>query len=135
MRCSSCGKEIPFRGDVCPFCQRDKSGDKLVALCAQIAAVVCGLIAVALSNVWGGLIVGLGIYFLVLAIGHDFLPSSAGPPEVMVRNSKPAAVPPKSAEPGDSSAARLRDLEMLRTEGLISEEEYLERRNAIIASL
>lgn len=28
MRCSNCGKDIPFIGRVCPFCHADKASDK-----------------------------------------------------------------------------------------------------------
>jgi predicted amidophosphoribosyltransferase len=28
MRCSDCGKDIPFTGKVCPWCHTDESGDQ-----------------------------------------------------------------------------------------------------------
>lgn len=34
MICSSCGKDIPFYGTVCPYCQCDKSGDQSTQLLA-----------------------------------------------------------------------------------------------------
>ena len=28
MRCSNCGKDVPFIGNVCPYCHADKSKDQ-----------------------------------------------------------------------------------------------------------
>lgn len=28
VRCNNCGKMIPYHGEVCPYCQADKSGAK-----------------------------------------------------------------------------------------------------------
>jgi len=38
MRCSNCGKDIPFAGNVCPYCHADKSGDQR----QQVFAILFG---------------------------------------------------------------------------------------------
>lgn len=44
MRCSNCGKETPFSGKVCHWCNNDKSKDQLTAIGAMIIAIIVVLI-------------------------------------------------------------------------------------------
>lgn len=50
MRCSGCGKDIPFGGQVCPFCQRDKSSDQASTVAGMTAMIIGGFI----GNLVGG---------------------------------------------------------------------------------
>lgn len=65
MKCSNCGKEIPFAGEVCPFCHASKKGDQ-----AQHVALVIGLVVGALVG-FGGL-TALGVESLGAKIGVTF---------------------------------------------------------------
>lgn len=48
MKCSNCGKKIPYTGQVCPWCHADKSADKsfhaYVSTCAILGTFI-GLLA------------------------------------------------------------------------------------------
>lgn len=37
MRCSNCGKQVPFMGRVCPFCHSDKASDKASTIVAWLS--------------------------------------------------------------------------------------------------
>ncbi len=50
MKCSNCGKRIPFSGRVCPFCHAQKSGDKLRTVIAAIIALVIVLVIACYSR-------------------------------------------------------------------------------------
>ncbi|CAM3399193.1 hypothetical protein BST27_29225 [Mycobacterium intermedium] len=50
MRCSNCGKDIPFSGNVCPWCNADKSGDQT----NQVFMILFGLIGGGLGYAVGG---------------------------------------------------------------------------------
>ena len=51
MKCSNCGKQIPFGGRVCPYCHAKKSGDKLSTLLATI--IVLGIVGWAIHSCSG----------------------------------------------------------------------------------
>jgi len=66
MRCSNCGKDIPFTGKVCPWCHTDKSGDQQKQALGIVFGMVGGVlgwavhgIGVALIGVFVGVIVGV----------------------------------------------------------------------------
>lgn len=44
MHCSNCGKDIPFNGNVCPYCHADKSKDKEIHMTFLAGAFAGGLI-------------------------------------------------------------------------------------------
>jgi hypothetical protein len=71
MICSNCGKDIPMRGRVCPYCWADKSNDQadqgmfvLFGLLGMVGVglvawlVGGGLIGVVVGGVLGGIICG-----------------------------------------------------------------------------
>lgn len=134
MRCSGCGKEIPFSGKVCPYCHRDKSADQQVHAVVIAITVVC----MGLGYLFGGfmgMLIGGGIG-VVIAVGVTV--SSSGkteaasqPPQVRVAPESTPAPPqqPKTVQ------QRLAELDMLRKEGLITEAEYSAKRQAILDSL
>ena len=61
MRCSNCGKNIPFNGNVCPYCHADKSGDQR----KQILGMFFGMVGAGL----GWAIHGIGAALIGLVIG------------------------------------------------------------------
>lgn len=141
MHCSGCGKDVPFAGQVCPHCQRDKSSDQAIHVAATIGIFVGGTIGGWIGG-FGGMIVGaIVVGFLVVIVGVASGSNSAKqPPKVRVdrdESSKPAgqtitAPKPKAA---DDPASRLARLDTLKADGIITPEEYQERRAAIIAAL
>lgn len=44
MICSNCGKDVPFGGNVCPYCGAEKSGDQATYVLAVIGGVIGGVI-------------------------------------------------------------------------------------------
>ena len=42
MRCPGCGKTVPFGGEVCPYCLRDKSADQQFQIILFIFVLVGG---------------------------------------------------------------------------------------------
>lgn len=70
MRCSNCGKDVPFTGNVCPYCKADKSKDQF----GTMLSVPLGLGGLALGGYtlgfWGG-----AVGFVVGVIGAIVLGS------------------------------------------------------------
>jgi hypothetical protein len=66
MRCSNCGKDVPFGGKVCPYCHADKSSDQQKQVLGVLFGLVGGVVGwlihgilVALIGIFVGVIVGL----------------------------------------------------------------------------
>lgn len=57
MLCSNCGKDIPFVGNVCPYCHHNKSGDKQLTAWTVFFSIVGAGIGIYLYGCVG-LIVG-----------------------------------------------------------------------------
>jgi len=57
MQCSNWGKDIPFAGNVCPYCHADKSGDQLTLVLGIIGGGAGGWIGYQVGDI-GGAIVG-----------------------------------------------------------------------------
>ena len=132
MRCSGCGKDIPFDGKVCPHCQRDKSGDQtahvlmviVIVACAGVGYLVNGFVGALVGAVIGA--IGGGILGGVVAASQK-----SAPPEVRI-SSDTTAVTPTSRS---GVASRLVELDSLRAQGLITQDEWEEKRSAILREL
>jgi hypothetical protein len=140
MRCSGCGKDIPFGGQVCPYCQRDKSSDQRGAVATGAGLLIGGFIGNAVSGFSGMLIGGfvLGVLAAIIsASGKNH--SARRPPRVRVDGPvamKLYATPKHASMPvADTPEVRLRRLDTLRTQGLLSEQEHEDQRRAIISLL
>lgn len=142
MKCTGCGSKIPFSGDVCGFCLRDKSSDQTATVATAIGLVIGGFVG-NLAGGFGGMIVGglvLGIVAAVLAAIMSAKNHSAKkPPRVRV-DPATATIPTTKPRPvavtaSNSVEDRLRRLDRLKTEGLLSDEEHDVQRRAIIAAL
>lgn len=129
MHCSGCGKQIPFAGQVCPHCQRDKSADQQRHAISMIGIFVGGVIGYAVNEIMGaivgGSIGGAAAMFLPLA-GTE----KSVPPEVRIQEKTELPSPSKP-----NSADRLAELSLLKDKGLISEEEFSDKKNKILAEL
>ena len=140
MRCSGCGKDVPFGGQVCPFCQRDKSSDQTGTVATGVGLLIGGLIGNAISGFSGMLIGGfvLGIVVAIIsASGKNH--SARKPPRVRVDSIAPTKPSDKSKKidtaVADAPEARLRRLDDLRTQGVLSDQEYQDQRKVIISRL
>lgn len=56
MHCSNCGKNIPFAGNVCPWCHTDKSGDQVITILMFIGGIVGAVIGAAAGQVVGAIV-------------------------------------------------------------------------------
>jgi hypothetical protein len=69
MRCSNCRKNIPFRGNVCPYCQCDKSKDQVFHILGITGGILVGffgfLVSSACTGPFIGLIIGAAVYVLL----------------------------------------------------------------------
>ncbi|WP_156675543.1 MULTISPECIES: hypothetical protein [unclassified Mycobacterium] len=68
MRCSNCGKDIPFAGKVCPWCHADKSTDQA----KQVFGFIGGLAGGALGWMIHGIIPAIIGFFVGAVAGIIF---------------------------------------------------------------
>ena len=133
MLCSSCGKDIPFVGQVCPHCQRDKSNDQV----AQVVGCVGLFVGAGLGWVIGG-VVG-AIIGAVITAGLFMVPflNKSTPPVVKVETDPTTsknAVASTSVPTADPEQV-LRKLKQLLDSGLITEAEYDAKKASVLNRL
>lgn len=124
MFCSGCGKDIPFNGSVCPYCQRDKSKDQAYMVMAFIFSIIGGAIGYFIFGFWGvigGFVLGCIIAAVVTSGG------GTKAPEVQLA---PAS---QSPEAEDSVATKLAQLKQLHEQGLLTDEEFTNKKADILA--
>lgn len=141
MRCGGCGKNIPFGGQVCPYCQRDKSSDQGLTVVGTIAVLLGGFVGNLVGG-FGGMLVGafgLGVVAVVITgiVGAKKGHSAKKAPLVRLEPTPPPAPAPKarSDTANPDAAVRLAKLKQLMDDGLISNDEYQQQRSKIIDSL
>lgn len=140
MRCSGCGKDVPFGGQVCPYCQRDKSSDQAATVIIGIGLVIGGFLGNLIAGFTGMIIGGFGLGIIAGVISMPGKNHSAKkPPRVRVdepaRNIAPSPQKKPSATATNTPEARLLRLDELRNQGLLSNEEHRDQRKAIISML
>jgi len=116
MHCSGCGKDIPFAGDVCPYCHRDKSQDQQYTVLAFILGLVLGYIGYLVFDWWGvigGFIAGCAIAVAMSGAGETEAP------EVKIANNNAQDI-----DVSGSIESRLSKLNGLKESGLITDEDY-----------
>ncbi len=119
MFCSGCGKDSPFVGDVCPYCQRKKSKDQTYVVFAMILGPIFAFLGYKVfdfGGAVGGFILGGVIAYIASGTGHT------KPPEVATKNDI-------------SDEQRLIKLKELHDKGLINESEYNNKRHEILGEL
>lgn len=135
MRCSGCGKDIPFNGDVCPHCQRDKGADQVQHAITVVLIVVGMGIGWLVSDfkgmLWGGTVAV--VLAIVIGVADAAKRGPTKPPQVRV--APESSPPPAPAPTAKTVQQRLAELDMLRKEGLITEGEYAAKRQAILDRL
>lgn len=136
MLCSGCGMDIPFAGQVCPHCQRDKVVEQKWILKAQLVAfmfIIPGAILGGLINGFLGAFIGIIVSLLACIIYLVFTttpPPVAGPPEVHVSNPQG-----ESSANNPSVEQKLISLAELKEKGLITDDEFSNAKKNIIANL
>jgi hypothetical protein len=137
MHCSGCGKDVPFAGEVCPYCKRNKRADQ--------TATVVGMLAIGLGGWIGGMIGGfvgtivggvvLGVIAIVATMGNRTR-SAKQPPVVQVKGVEPNASPASRPLPTrDDLVYRLQRLDDLKAKGLISDDEHADQRARILSTI
>lgn len=126
MLCSGCGKDVPFGGSVCPYCQRDKSKDQARSVMSFIFSIVGAVIGYWIFGFWGvigGFVIGCFTGLFVFDGGD------AKPPEVRVA--------PQTELPqiDQSVEAKLIQLKKLHDQGLLTLEEFANKKAEILARL
>lgn len=68
MRCSNCGKDIPFSGNVCPYCHANKQGDQLTQVLGMAGGMAGGafgwFVLDSFKSAFIGLLVGCVVGFV-----------------------------------------------------------------------
>jgi len=100
MRCSGCGKDIPFNGSVCPYCQRDKSGDQAFTTITFVGLLVGAGLGYAMGGVMGAIIGAIVGGFIAIFPGLA-LKKQSQPPEVRI--TQPYVAPLDLAPPTQSA--------------------------------
>ncbi len=54
MQCSNCGKDVPFAGNVCPYCHADKSKDQTTMVVGVPLALLGAAVGAGVFGLWGG---------------------------------------------------------------------------------
>lgn len=126
MRCSGCGKSIPFAGDVCPYCQRDKSNDQNYSALAFVFGLGLAFLGGYVFSVWGA----IGGFFIGCVIAAVITGArKSKPPEIHVTNDVTTKLK------GESSSERLLKLKRLFDGGLIDVDEYKRKKKEILDGL
>jgi hypothetical protein len=125
MRCSGCGKKVPFGGKVCPYCQRDKSSDQAEHGVAIILGFPLAFGGAYFFGFWGFVV---GIVAAVVA-SSMMTKNASKPPEVQVVNQRATIGHDTTDE------IRLVKLKQLFERKLIDAAEYDKKRNEILQSM
>ena len=69
MRCSNCGKEVAYTGQICPYCKANKQGDQLTTGLLYIYGYGGGFVGAVVGYLVYGFLGGLGGLVLGCIIG------------------------------------------------------------------
>lgn len=129
MKCSGCGSEIPFSGKVCPKCLRDKSSDQNNTVVATVCVVI-GAFGGAWLGDFKGMFVGLVAAFIVFCLIAAALPKSSSTDKAPLVT---ASVDLSTAsDPAFALSNKLRQLDVAKAAGLVSDAEYKTAREKIL---
>lgn len=146
MICSGCGKDIPFVGEVCPYCHREKKSDQAQQMHAMFFGTLGAAIGAAIGygeNKEVGWLIG-GFIGMVAGVvsgliqGRDAVPPESKPPEVRLAPDQhvSATVEVKNPIPlrRKGTAREVEDLGRLLLQGVITAEEFERGKAAILGS-
>lgn len=165
MKCSNCGKNIPYAGNVCPYCHVNKSSDQWQTFAFWLVVIVWLLASAALGKeaaFVGGALISIFVLGAVVWVALSGAKDSGKVAQTSVTAQKPSTQPAEhstkqgtteGASPGGAMPKlptalnatpqavesnvrqRLRELEALRLEGAVSQAEYDEARARILKSI
>lgn len=139
MRCTGCGKDVPFGGQVCPYCQRDKSSDQIGTVITGICLLIGGFIGGAIGGIGGALIGGFtfGLLGAMVSMAGGNKSTHKAPVVRIESDASFKSPPPKRVEAPKvfSAEERFRHLDDLKVKGLITDEEYASQRASIVTSI
>lgn len=132
--------KIAFAGEVCPYCLRQKKGDQIGTVGTGAGLLLGGFVGNVIGG-FGGMLIGGFVLGLLAAIvsmsGKNH--TAKKPPRVRVDSpvtTRPHARSKKhTAAVDEAPEPRLRRLNGLRAQGLLSEQEYQNQRKVIISRL
>lgn len=145
MLCSGCGKDIPFVGEVCPHCQRDKGNDQVTQMAGTAGLIFGGFIGWMLFGFMGAILTG--IILAAILMGMVMSGSKSQPPKVKIEGrvgERENSVMASSAfsdgaqsDPSNNRSVRerLQEVDDLMSAGLINAEEHGLKRKAILDSI
>lgn len=140
MRCTGCGMKIAFAGEVCPYCLLQKKGDQTGTVVTGAGLLLGGFIGNVIGG-FGGILIGGFVLGLLAAIVSMSGRKHTAKKRPRVRVDGPVTTRPHARSKKDTAAVdeapepRLRRLNHLRAQGLLSEQEYRNQRKAIISQL
>ncbi len=123
MNCSGCGKDIPFTGSVCPYCQRDKSKDQMYTVVSFIFGSIAAFIGYKFFGFWGAVGGCIGGCFVAAIMT---LRDKSRPPQVQIVD-----LPTSSIKEG-SVTDKLAQLKDLHSKGLLTDEEFSSKKAEIL---
>lgn len=140
--CSGCGKKIPYLGDVCPHCLRDKKPDRENFDKIARAVIWTGLAGGLIGYLSDGTALGFALFFAGCAVGgiigaFQYKPVTSKAPEVQpVKDDTIHKAKPSTAEQSSHSIEdRLATLKKLKEQGLISDADYDQKRQELLRDL
>jgi hypothetical protein len=127
VECSNCGEQVPYAGQVCPFCGHDKSDDKRSAWTQFISGLVGLAIGfMTFDNVLFALLCFFPGYFAGAVYGL-FASGKKKPPQA------PVAPPTPRAATNDTVENKLAQLKKMHEQGLLTAEEYAAKKADVLA--
>jgi hypothetical protein len=148
VKCSNCGKNIPFMGNVCPWCHADKSKDQAVQVSLVAGTIFGVLIGVVVNDVGVGIVAGLvcGVGAAIAckvsqarnetkkgksSKSHEQQPTGPIDPSTLklVRSADASPGPPVAKAAVEE---RLKQLDALRAKNLVTEQEYQVKREKLL---
>jgi hypothetical protein len=135
IRCSGCGSDIPFHGDVCPFCLKDKTGVKLTNVFGFFFGFIGMVIGYAVAGISWALVLGLVGMIIGFVVGSSLDPNKARATEPASADSGAIAYDDRPSGDEPDVEERLERLEYLKDKGLLSDSEYKMKKRDILDDL
>lgn len=135
MHCSGCGKDIPFEGDVCPYCGRDNTANQQFVVLAFLFAVPAAVIGIWVFDSLIASVVGF-IGGCILAFVASGKGKKTKPPEVSVVNTaNPVSDASEEEGSGNNIKTELQQLKSLLDDELITAEEFEKKKAELLSRM
>ena len=131
MQCTNCGKEVPFTGKVCPYCNHSKTEKKMDIVLATIGVALGVLFGWSTGGGWFGAVVSAVVGLIGSVFVGIWWRGRESKKQAEPRATEPRPAPRESA----GTADRLAHLDELKKKGLISDVEYDKKRQEVLSSI